>query len=268
MSWPRWLRRRLWPSSQEPSSYGRGLTSSVSARWSTSSCWVLGTIALGFSAFDGASELYDFAFAALNARSDTDFEQAGRHFARAVVVLGVSTIQAILLRGQGRTIVARGRPTIQPRIRLADPPPPGQPTITRTSSLPADVSGETDAYGIIKISTNQSISEQRVALYHELVHRFFAPRMGPLRKLRAELNMSSYERSALLRYMEEAMAEGYGQLRVNGLAPALRALRFPLQEGYVVVSEIVAEGMAIGTVSLGGVLFRVSIAPGPMPEEP
>ena len=77
--------------------------------------------------------------------------------------------------------------------------------------------------------------------------------------------MSAYSRSALLRYLEEALAEGYGQLRVHGLAQALGAYRFPLQGGYVTVSELVSEGYAIGTITLGGVLFKVSISQGPIP---
>ena len=44
---------------------------------------------------------------------------------------------------------------------------------------------------------------------------------------RAQLGMSGYARSALLRYLEEALAEGYAQLKVNGLVDILRAYRFP-----------------------------------------
>jgi len=66
----------------------------------------VGAIALGLSVFDGAAELYDFAVGSLHARSDADLESAGQNFARAVVVLGVSTIQAILLHGQGRSVAA------------------------------------------------------------------------------------------------------------------------------------------------------------------
>ena len=72
--------------------------------------------------------------------------------------------------------------------------------------------------------------------------------------------MSAYSRSALLRYLEETLAEGYGQLQAYGLARALGAVKFPLQGGYVTVSELAAEGMSIGTITLGGSVFRVSIA--------
>jgi hypothetical protein len=77
--------------------------------------------------------------------------------------------------------------------------------------------------------------------------------------------MSAYSRSALLRYLEEALAEGYGQLRVHGLEKAFGAYRFPIDFGYVTVAQMAAEGQAIGTITLGGVLFYVSVSQGPIP---
>lgn len=125
----------------------------------------------------------------------------------------------------------------------------------------------TSPYSAITIARNQSLTEQRVTLYHELVHRYFSPRTGPLRKLRAEIRISGYSRSAFLRYLEEALAEGYGQLRVHGLDKAFAAYRFPIDFGYVTVSRLIAEGRAIGTITMGGVLFHVSISPGPIPRQ-
>lgn len=83
------------------------------------------------------------------------------------------------------------------------------------------------------------------------------PRWRGIRKL----NISGYSRSALLRYLEEALAEGYAQLRVHGLEKALAAYRFPLAGPYpyVTVSQLIGEGQAIGTIMLGGTLFYVSI---------
>ena len=89
-----------------------------------------------------------------------------------------------------------------------------------------------------------------------------------IRKLRAEIAMTAYTRSALLKYLEEALAQGYGVLRSHGLAQAVEALRFPLTHGYVTISQIAAEGQTLGTITLGGVLFRVSIAQGSIPEQP
>jgi hypothetical protein len=228
----------------------------------------IGIVALGFAVFEGADALYDFVTGALIARSDADLEKAGRHFARAVTLLGISTIQAVLLRGQGRAVLARGRPQIYPRPNVGLPPPAGnQLHLSRPGQIPSGSLGETTAYGVITVSRNQLLSEQRVTLFHELVHRYFSPRVGPLRKLRAEVSMSAYSRSALLRYLEEALAEGYGQLRVHGLVKALGAIRFPLQGGYMTVSQLASEGLAIGTITLGGLLFNVSISFGPIPND-
>ena len=91
--------------------------------------------------------------------------------------------------------------------------------------------------------------------------------MGPFRQIRAELRMSAYKNSSLLRYLEEALAEGYAQLRIHGLAQAAQALRFPLQGGYVTISQLADEGMAIGTITLGGSRLYVSISLGPIPED-
>ncbi len=228
----------------------------------------VGVVTLGFAIFEGAGALYDFMNTATKARSNADLDEAGRHFARAVVVLGISTVQAVLLRGQARTVVARGGPRVYPRPNIGPPPQGGNKLrISRPAQLPGGTLGRTTPYGAISVARNQSMTEQRLTLLHELVHRYFSPRTGPLRQLRAETRLSAYSRSALLRYLEEALAEGYAQLRVHGLGQAVEALRFPLANGYVTVSQLAAEGQAIGTIMLGGTLFYVSISQGAPPSD-
>ena len=75
---------------------------------------------------------------------------------------------------------------------------------------------------------------------------------------------SGYGRSVFLRYIEEAMAESYAQLRVHGLQEILVGIRFPLRgpNAYVTVSQLAAEGTAIGNITMGGTLFTVYIAEG------
>jgi len=226
-----------------------------------------GFVGLGFSVFEGAAAVYDFTTIATRARSEAELDLAGQRFARAVTLLGVSTLQAVLLHGQGRLAIARGRPRVFPRPNVGAAPPPGnQLLLSRPTQLPGGKLGGTSPFGEITIARNQPLSEQRITLYHELVHRYFSPRTGPLRQLRAELAWSAYSRSAFLRYLEEALAEGYGQLRVNGLTSALRAYRFPIQGGYVTVADLVSEGRAVGTIVLGGSTFRVSVSLGTVPE--
>jgi hypothetical protein len=208
--------------------------------------------------FSGASELYDFAVGAVNARTDADIDAAAAHFAKAVIILGISAVQAVLMRGAARTVIERGAPQIKPYIDVGPAPPPGnQLRLTRPATIPsgnpaAYAGGTTDAYGAIAIARDQSVTTQKVALFHELVHRFFSPRTGPLRRFRANLAINGYQRSAFLQYLEEALAQGYGNLRVNGLAHALGSYRFPIANGYVTVSQLQAEGFAIGRIMLGG----------------
>lgn len=222
----------------------------------------IGVATFGFAVFEGASELCSFVTGAQNAQSEADLEKAGQHFARAVTLLGISTLQAVLLRGQGKVVSARSwPPKIYSLPNLGFSPIPGnQLTLFRVARLPRNRLGMTNPYGEIVIARNQTITEQRITLLHELVHRYFSPRMGPFRQLRAEINMSAYERSALLCYLGEALAEGYAQLRVNGLMSALEAIYFPLKAGYVTASQLASEGRAIGTISLGGTLLHVSIS--------
>ncbi|MDR2154826.1 MAG: hypothetical protein LBE78_07360 [Burkholderiaceae bacterium] len=226
----------------------------------------VGIATLGFAVFEGASELYEFTVGATRAHSDGDLENAGRHFARAVTLLGVSTLQAILLRGQGRTVAARSSPKVYPRPYVGPPPPAGnQLRISRPAQIIGGHAGKTSVYGVIQVARNQSLTEQQVTLFHELVHRYFSPRFGPFRQIRAEIRMSAYSRLALLRYLEEALAEGYGQLMVHGLARALGAIKFPIQGGYVTASQLTNEGLIIGTITLSGTLFYISIFLGPIP---
>ena len=84
------------------------------------------------------------------------------------------------------------------------------------------------------------MAEQALVRAHEVVHRFLTPRFGLLRAFRVRLSMSGYLRSALLQYLEEALAETVAQLRVNGTAGALQGLRFPVANGYVTIGGLVA----------------------------
>lgn len=223
----------------------------------------VGFMYIGFSVFAGARELIDFIEGALGASTHADLDDAGHHFARAVTLLGISAIQALLLRGPVKAYRNRGVP-----LPFPAPPRPGTPLTTRYApSLPGGRLGTTSAYGDIEISLAQSASEQKVSLFHELVHRFFSPRAAALRQLRAELAWKMYERSAFLRYLEEALAEGWGQLRANGLLSSLKAIYFPLTNGYVNLSQIAVEGNLIGTIMLAGRRIFVYISTGQIPVE-
>lgn len=104
----------------------------------------VGVVALGFSVFEGASAFSLFAIGAVRAQSEAEIEEAGRQFARAVTILGLSTIQALLLRGQGRAIIGRGRPQVYARPAVGDPPVAGNALrVTRPKSIPGGSLGTT-----------------------------------------------------------------------------------------------------------------------------
>lgn len=223
----------------------------------------VGFAVLGLSVFSGGQELYSFARTAVDATTDAHLDRAAGHFASAVNILGISLISALLLRRSGQAVVARGKPTIKPMPNVGAAPAAGvRPRITRPFSLPSGALGETDWWGNISVTRNQTMTEQRLTLFHEWVHSVLSPRLGPMRQLRAQFRASGYWRSALLRYLEEAMAESYAQLRVNGLEMVLVGIRFPIEGGYVTVSQIAAEGIAIGNIAIGGAQYTVRIAEG------
>lgn len=224
---------------------------------------VAGFALLGLSAYSGAKELSHFATAAINARTEADLDRAARHFAAAVNIIGISVITALLLRRSARSVAARGAPRVRPMPNVGTPPRPGMPTkISRPFSLPGGALGETDWWGNIAVTRNQVLTEQRLTLYHEWVHRILSPRLSPLRRIRAQLRASAYWRSALMRYIEEALAESYAQLKVHGLQKILVGIRFPLDGGYITVSQLAAEGTAIGNIVIGGARFAVYLEEG------
>lgn len=134
--------------------------------------------------------------------------------------------------------------------------------------------GECSWYGDVYVVRAQSYVEQRVTLFHELGHSYFSPKFKYMRLFRARLKASAYWRSALLRYLEEALVEGFGQFKVNGLLPALKAVTFPIGPapyGYVTVGQLVTEGTALGTIVLGGMSMKVVLSKSPpygMPPTP
>lgn len=132
-----------------------------------------------------------------------------------------------------------------------------KPKTTGLDIMPAG-SGVTTKFGDIFYSTRGTEAEQALALYHEKVHQFLTPKFLPLREFRLNIRWEAYNRSQLLRYLEEVMAESYAQMRVNGFKGLPDAIRFPLNdEKYsLVISTIVKEG-AIGTIAVGGTTYGV-----------
>lgn len=128
-----------------------------------------------------------------------------------------------------------------------------QPTTNGDPNMPAGY-GETDKYGNITYSTAGTPTDRALVLHHEKIHQFLSPKFNLLREFRADVRMTLYQKSSFMRYLEEAMAETYAQLRVNGIRGLPDGIRFPVTNGYVELRHVVTEG-AVGAVTVGGVTY-------------
>jgi hypothetical protein len=96
--------------------------------------------------------------------------------------------------------------------------------------------GTTDKFGNITVQPGLSGRQLDETVRHEAVHRFFSPRPGGLiQEVRADLGIGAYQRSALVRYLEEGLAEGFAtrSLRVG--------LRYPVEAGYATANQVLIE---------------------------
>jgi hypothetical protein len=236
---------------------------------------LVGAFTVGAGLGSAANRLYEGVTTALGAQTDEDLDRAARAFADAVVQAGVSTVLALLLRKSAVEMQASRGATLKEVVRLrskpglADVGPDAQagrwwrkPSLTRDPAMtPGE--GSTSAFGDITVSARGTATEQQLALFHEQVHSALSPRFILLRTFRARLNMSAYMRSALLQYLEEAMAETYAQLRVNGVGGLWEGIRFPVANGYMTIQDLASEGAQIGTILVGTQRFSVQFVPGP-----
>jgi hypothetical protein len=114
--------------------------------------------------------------------------------------------------------------------------------------------GSTSKFGDITYSSAGSATDQALALAHEQVHSFLSPRLKFLRGIRADIRIAGYQRSAFLKYLEEALAETSAQIKVHGIRRLPDGIRFPIANGYVTLSRVLTEA-TIGTVAYGGVVY-------------
>ena len=133
-----------------------------------------------------------------------------------------------------------------------------EPIIEGDYSLPKG-EGFTDKYGNVTYSLNGSANDRALVYHHEMVHSFLSPKYDFLKNVRADVRMDLYQRSSLMRYLEEALAETYAQVRVNGAHAAFDGVRFPVTNGYVELKDVLTEA-AIGTVLVGGASYGVYLA--------
>ena len=118
--------------------------------------------------------------------------------------------------------------------------------------LPAG-EGLTTLEGDIVISPHGTFTERMRALLHEQVHSILTPR-GSAQALRQQLRMAAYNRSHLVRYAEEALAEVVAQAGTGG--SLWQGLAFPLQQGYVSGGRLIAEGLLTSS-TVTGILYGI-----------
>jgi hypothetical protein len=196
----------------------------------------VGVAAVGFAIFTGLDHLYDFAVGTYRARTERDLDVAADHLAKAISILGIQAVLAVLFRGakaprtgSGGRFIPRPPPPRTPGLRY-------RPAVRHDPTLPPG-RGSTSLYGDIVVSSRGSAQDQAVTLLHERVHQFLVPKLYFLRNFRVSNRGASYLRSSLWRYIEEALAETIAQVGVNGFRQLFAGLRFPIRGGYMYLKQ-------------------------------
>jgi hypothetical protein len=228
---------------------------------------VVGWAAMGGSAFQAARELLGFVNRVRSARSDSDLDEAAKLFAAATVRLGSTAVSALFFRA---------RPKIYRGPAPALPPPPRsggglfyKPILRNVpirSRLGFITHGVTEHYGDIRIDSRLLGDPLKYlhTLYHERVHQFLTPKFYPLRNVRVRIAIGGYQQSYILRYLEEAIAQGVANLRMYGYG-VIDAVTFPVKNQYVTVAKMALEvrGHVFGTINVGGLIYKVLTTSGP-----
>ena len=223
---------------------------------------VVGVLSIGLAVFSGLDHFGRFAYGVYGAKTDADIESAASHLAEAITILGIQAVLALLFRGRPQTY--RGRP-----LNVGPPAPrtPGlryRPSTTGSNAIGRG-GGETSAWGDIVYSLRGTANDRALVLAHERIHQILTPKLYILRNFRVQSRTNSYFRSSLSRYLEEALAETFAQVKVNGASNLLEGLRFPVTEGYVTLTKgggFSASMGGRGVLTEGGSLIGIATAAG------
>jgi hypothetical protein len=224
-----------------------------------------GVAALGMSAVQVGKEIIAFGLGVRNAETDADLEEAAKHFANAVVLGGITIVSSLFFKTRPKTFnepYFKG-PVSVPRSGPRGPGISYTPKVT-VASIPQTTPeyimfGVTDMFGDITIEASLTKTQQLEVLWHERVHQVLTPKLHFLRHIRIKAAMEGYNRSYVLRYLEEALAESYSLLRCQGLRGVVTGLKFPVSNGYVTIASIAKEisGVFLGPILIGGTAYRV-----------
>lgn len=221
--------------------------------------FVVGAVAIGAAAFTAGQELGAFGLKTYRAEVEADLDAAATHLAKAIVLIGIEAVLALLLKKAPKAFRDQH---MGPLGRYAaGPRSPGsrwfyKPGVRWDPNLPPGVLGETTPWGDIKLSTGLSAGDAVKVARHEALHQMLTPRFYPLRRIRVYLSMHSYNRSYVLRYIEEMLAQTRAELLTEGikLESVFKGLKFPVANGYVTVGKMVSEvaGVFLGPVNVTG----------------
>ena len=193
---------------------------------------VVGLFSVGLAVFSGLDELQAAGRAARAAQDEGGIDTAAQHLSKAIAILGIASVLALLTRGAAKT----------GRRPLTDPEPPRgpglryKPTIVRDRNLERNT-GETSFWGDITIALYGEKDELARTLAHERFHQIMAPKVYLLRRFRVENRFGSIYDSSLIRYFEEFFAETFGLFKsdAKSFANFWNGLKFPVEYGYVYV---------------------------------
>lgn len=193
---------------------------------------VVGIFSIGMAVFSGIDEFYEAASGTYHARTPADLDRAANHLAKAIAILGIQAVLAILFKGRprgGRIFHEEVPPPIKSGVRY-------KPSTIKVADLKAHT-GRSAFWGDSEISSLGTAEEQQLARVHESIHQYLAPKFYLLRRYRVENTEGSYFNSSFYRYTVEALAETITKLRVQGYSweNLKLGMKYPVYDGEVYV---------------------------------
>jgi hypothetical protein len=120
----------------------------------------VGALSIGLAIFAGIDHLYDVAAGVYRAKSTYDLDRAADHLAKAIGILGVQAVLAVLFRGAKAPRTGAGG-----RMNVGAGPASGglryRPSIRQDPTLPAG-HGATSIWGDIRVSSLGSAADRAV----------------------------------------------------------------------------------------------------------
>jgi hypothetical protein len=88
-----------------------------------------------------------------------------------------------------------------------------------------------------------------------------ATEVRPVARTARRVRVERYNRTAIMKYIEEVLAETYSLCEREGYSwkNIRREIRFPVANAYVTTTQLATEGKAVGTVVVGSMMFMVML---------